>query len=341
MARSRTGVPTMAAPTRRRRLLAGGAALLAAPGPAIPLARAQAAFPDRPVRMIVPAAAGAGQDILGRVVAQRLSELWGQPVVVENRVGAAGTIGVEAIAKAPRDGYTLGVVNSSSLAIAPALMAVGYDPLLSFQPLGLGASNDCALGVRAASPLRDVAGVVAAARAAPGRLTWSSAGSGSSTHMAGELFGIVTGTDIVHVPYRGSPAALTDTLGGQVDMTFSTINTLLPAIRGGQLRALATTGQTRDPLLPDIPTFAEAGYPAYEASGWLGFAGPAGLPPELAARIGAAIRQVTETPEFRQAILAAGMRPRSSGTPEEFRDFLRVEIGRWSGIARRSGARMD
>jgi tripartite-type tricarboxylate transporter receptor subunit TctC len=328
---------------QRARILLGRRALpalllpLAVPGPA----RAQAEYPTRPVRMIVPAAAGAGQDILGRIVAQRLSELWGQPVVVENRVGAGGAIGVEMIAKAPRDGYTLGVVNSSSLAISPALMPnIGYDPLTSFEPLGLGASNDCALGVRAASPFRSVADVVAAARAKPGELSWASAGSGSSTHMAGELFRLVSGVEIVHVPYRGSPAALTDTLGGQVDMTFNTINTLLPAIRGGQLRALATTGQTRDPLLPQVPTFAEVGYPAYEASGWLGFAGPAGLPAELVARIGGAIRQVTESQPFRDAILTAGMRPRSS-TAQEFKEFMRTEIGRWSDIARRSGARMD
>jgi tripartite-type tricarboxylate transporter receptor subunit TctC len=320
-------------PPTRRSLLAAALAL-----PAV--ARAQGEYPTRPVRLIAPSAAGAGQDILGRLVAQRLAELWGQAVVVENRVGAGGAIGVELVAKAPRDGYTLGVVNSSSMAITPALMQVGFDPLTSFEPLGLGASNDCALGVRAASPFRNVAEVVAAARARPGVLTWASGGSGTSTHMAGELFRIVTGVDIVHVPYRGSPAALTDTLGGQVDMTFITINTLLPAIRGGAIRALATTGQTRDPLLPGVPTFAETGYPAYEASGWIGFAGPAGLPPDLVARISGAIRQVTESPGFRDAILAAGMRPRSSSAAE-FKDFMRTEILRWSEIAKRSGARMD
>lgn len=304
-------------------------------------ARAQPDFPTRPVRMLIPSAAGSGQDILGRLVAQRLSETWGQPVVAENRVGAGGTLGTALIANAPRDGYTIGVVNSSSLAISPALMPnVGYDPLTSFEPLGLGASNDCALGVRAASPFRNVADVVAAAQARPGHLTWASAGSGSSTHMAGELFRIVSGVEIVHVPYRGSPAALTDTLGGQVDMTFNTINTLLPAIRGGALRALATTGRTRDPLLPDVPTLAEVGYPAYEASGWLGFAGPAGLPPDLAARIGGAIHAVTSSTSFRDAILAAGMRPRSLSAAE-FRAFLPAEIARWAEIARRSGARMD
>jgi tripartite-type tricarboxylate transporter receptor subunit TctC len=158
--------------------------------------------------------------------------------------------------------------------------------------------------------------------------------------MAGELFRLISGVDIVHVPYRGSPAALTDTLGGQVDMTFNTINALLGAIRNGRLRALATTGRSRDPLLPDVPTFAEAGYPAYEASGWLGFAGPAELPPEIAARIAGAIEEVTRSQGFRDAMLTAGMRPLSS-TAAEFRDYMAVEIGRWRDVARRSGARME
>jgi tripartite-type tricarboxylate transporter receptor subunit TctC len=313
---------------------------------AVPLlparARGQAAgYPNRPVRMIVPAAAGAGMDILGRAVAQGLSEVWGQPVVVENRFGAGGTIGTEAIAKAPRDGYTIGVVNSSSLAIAPAIIPdVSYDPLTSFAPLGLGASNDCALSVRADSRFRSVADVVAAARARPGALNWASAGTGSSTHMAGELFRLTAGVDIVHVPYRGSPQAITDLLGGQVELTFNTINALLPGIRAGTLRALATTGQGRDPLLPEVPTFAEVGYPAYEASGWLGFAMPAGTPPAIVAAASAAIHQIAQTPRFREIISNAGMRPRAS-TAAEFAAFLPVEIRRWTDVVRRSGARPD
>jgi tripartite-type tricarboxylate transporter receptor subunit TctC len=305
------------------------------------LARAQADYPTRPVRMIVSVAPGAGLDIVSRVVAQRLSDLWGQPVVVENRFGAGGTIGTEMIAKATPDGYTIGAVNSSALAIAPALLPnVPYDPIASFTPLGLAASNDCALAVRANSPFRTVAEVVAAARARPGELTWASAGSGTSTHMAGELFRQVAGVEIVHVPYRGSPPAVTDTLAGQVDMTFNTINALLPAIRDNRLRALATTGQTRDPLLPEVPTFAEAGYAGYEAAGWLGFAGPAGIPPDIVQRLSESIRQVTRTDSYQQTMMNAGMRPRSS-TANEFRVYIASEIGRWREIARRSGARME
>ncbi|MFC0407088.1 tripartite tricarboxylate transporter substrate binding protein [Roseomonas elaeocarpi] len=293
------------------------------------------------MRLIVPAAPGAGQDILGRILAQKLELLWQQPVVVENRAGAGGTLGTDLIAKAPKDGYTLGVVNSSSLAISPVLMPnVAYDPLKDFAPLGLGASNDCALAVKFDSPFRSVADVVAAAKAQPGMLTWASAGSGSSTHMAGELFRMTAGVDIVHVPYRGSPAAITDTLGGQVNMTFNTINAVLPSVMSGQMRALATTGQTRDPLLPDVPSFAEAGYPAYEASGWLGFVAPAGTPPEIVRSVSRAIQQITESEAFRKAIITAGMRPQSSSA-QAFGDFMQVEIARWATVVRKSGAKLD
>jgi tripartite-type tricarboxylate transporter receptor subunit TctC len=325
------------AQTRRRQLLAATAILLGTAR----LARAQADFPNRPVRMIVSMAAGGGLDVMSRVVAQRLSDLWGQAVVVENRFGAGGTIGSDLIAKAAPDGYTIGAVNSSALAIAPALLPnVPYDPLTSFTPLGLAASNDCALAVRVDSPLRSVADVVAAAKARPGQLTWASAGSGTSTHMAGELFRQVSGAEMVHVPYRGSPPAVTDTLAGQVDMTFNTINALMPSIRNDRLRALATTGQTRDPLLPEVPTFAEVGYPTYEAAGWLGFAGPAGMPPEIVQRISDSIRQVTESDGFQQTIINLGMRPRSS-TAAEFRTYMESEIARWREVVRRSGARME
>jgi tripartite-type tricarboxylate transporter receptor subunit TctC len=326
-----------ALPLFRRRILLAALPALAAPPPA----RAQADFPTRPIRMIVPSAAGSGQDILGRVVAQRLSELWGQPVVVENRVGAGGTIGSDLIAKAPRDGYTIGVINSSSMAISPALLpSVPYDPMTSFTPLGLGAANDCALAVRKDSPFHSVADVVTAAKARPGQVTWASAGSGTSTHMAGELFRLEAGVDVVHVPYRGSPAALTALLGGQVDMLFNTINSLLAAVRNDQIRALASTGRSRDPLLPEVPSFVEAGFAAYEASGWLGFAGPAGLPPEILRKLSEGIRQVTQSQAFQDAMITAGMRPQSSSA-QAFRDYMEVEIGRWRDIARRSGAKMD
>lgn len=305
-------------------------------------AKAQSpAYPTRPVRVIVPGAAGSGQDVVARIVGQHLTGLWGQAVVIDNRQGAAGVIGTEAIAKAPPDGYTLGIVNVSSLAISPVMVPnVSYDPVNSFAFLGLAVTNDAALAVRAASPFRSVEDVVKAATARPQQLTWASAGSGTATQMAGELFAQTARVRMIHVPYRGSPPAITDLLGGQVDMTFNTINALLPGIQNGSIRALATTGQTRDPLLPDVPTFAETGYPGYEASGWIGFAAPLDTPAEIVAKLTADIRRVTTSESFRRTVEQAGMRPRSS-TAAEFRDYVRGEIARWGDVVRRSAATLD
>jgi tripartite-type tricarboxylate transporter receptor subunit TctC len=304
------------------------------------LARAQG-WPTRAVRIIVPFPPGAGTDLLARAYAQRLAELWGQPVVIENRAGAGGIIGTEAASRAARDGYTILMANSSVLAIAPAINAsLPYDPLQTFDPVALVGANDNALVVRSASPFRSVAEVLEAARARPGILTYASAGTGTSTHMAAEYFKQVAGVDITHVPYRGSPQALTDTLGGQVDMNFNTINAIVAAVRNGQARALGTTGATRDPLLPDVPTLQELGFPAFSASGWLGFVVPAGTPPEIIARIGEGMRRVAAEPGFAERIASIGMRP-SISTPEQFRAILAPEIARWTEVARRAGVKAE
>lgn len=325
-------------PLPRRRLLLALPLSLAAP----PGARAQApAWPQRTVRIIVPFPAGAGTDLLARAYAQRLSELWGQAVVIENRAGAAGIIGTEAASRAPRDGYTMLMANSSVLAIGPAINPnLPYDPLRGFDPVALVGSNDNALVVRADSPHRSVADVVAAARARPGALTYSSAGAGTSGHMAAEFFKQLAGIDITHVPYRGSPQALTDMLGGQVDMTMNTLNAVVAAVRNGQARALATTGATRDPLLADVPTLAEVGYAGYEASGWLGFVVPAGTPPEIIARMAESIQRVHADAGFRDRIAGAGMRPIIS-TPEAFRAILAPELARWRDVAQRAGVKPE
>jgi tripartite-type tricarboxylate transporter receptor subunit TctC len=321
--------------TLPRRWLLSAAGLIAA----LPLpARAQPQpWPSRPIRIIVPFPPGAGTDLLARAYAQRLSEVWGQPVVVENRAGAAGLIGTEAAARAAPDGYTILMANASVLAIAPAIRtSLPYDPLTSFDPVALVGANDAALVVRTASPFRSVEDVLAAARARPGELSYSSAGTGTSTHMAAEYMKQVAGVDIIHVPYRGSPQALTDMLGGQVDMNFNTVNAVVAAVRNGQARALATTGRTRDPLLADVPTFAEVGFTGYEASGWLGFVVPAGTPPEIVTRMSEGIRQVAGEAGFAERIAGAGMRPLNS-SPAEFRAILAPEIARWTDVARRAG----
>jgi tripartite-type tricarboxylate transporter receptor subunit TctC len=307
----------------------------------MPLAARAQTWPARGVRIIVPFPPGAGTDLLARAYAQKLSEFWGQPVVIDNRAGAGGVIGTEAASRAARDGYTILMANSSVLAIAPAITAsLPYDPVNSFDPVAVVGANDNALVVRSASPFRSVAEVLAAARARPGALTYSSAGTGTSTHMAAEYFKQMAGVDIVHVPYRGSPQALTDMLGGQVDMNFNTVNAVLAAVRGGQARALGSTGATRDPLLPEVPTLQELGFPAYEASGWLGFVVPAGTPPEIVARIGEAIRRVAAEQGFIERIASMGMRPTIS-TPEAFRAMLAPEIARWTEVARRANVKAE
>jgi tripartite-type tricarboxylate transporter receptor subunit TctC len=322
--------------TTRRTVMTMGALLAAAPawGQAAP-------WPSRPVRIIVPFPPGAGTDLLARAYAQRLSEMWGQPVVIENRAGAAGIIGTEAAYRAPKDGYTILMANSSVLAIGPAINPnLPYDPINGFDPVALVGSNDNALIVRTASPYRSVADIVAAARARPGTLTYATPGTGTSGHMAGEFFKQLAGIDITHVPYRGSPQALTDTLGGQVDMAMTTLNSVVAAVRNNQARALATTGATRDPLLPEVPTLAEVGFAGYEASGWLGFVVPAGTPPEIVARMAESIQRIYADPAFTDRIAAVGMRPIIS-TPQAFRAILAPELARWREVAQRAGVKPE
>ncbi len=320
---------------RRTLLMAGGLAT------AVPALAQPAPWPSRAVRIIVPFPPGAGTDLLARAYAQRLSETWGQPVVIENRAGAAGIIGTEAAFRAPKDGYTVLMANSSVLAIGPAINpALPYDPVNGFDPVALVGSNDNGLVVRTASPFRGVADVVAAAKARPGELTYATPGSGTSGHMAGEFFKQLAGIDMTHVPYRGSPQALTDTLGGQVDMAMTTLNSVMTAVRNGQARVLATTGATRDPILPGVPTLAEVGFPGYEASGWLGFVVPAGTPPEIIARMSESIQRIAADTAFTDRITAAGMRPIIS-TPEAFRAILAPELARWRDVAQRAGVKPE
>ncbi len=298
-------------------------------------------WPNRPVRIIVPFPAGAGTDVLARAYGQKLSEAWGQAVVIENRAGAAGVIGTEAAFRAPKDGYTILMANSSVLAIGPAINPVlPYDPVNGFDMVALVGSNDNALTVRTASPHRSVADVIAAARARPGEMTYASPGSGTSGHMAAEFFKQMAGIDLIHVPYRGTPQALTDVLGGQVDMSMLTINAVVAAVRNNQARALAVTGRTRDPLLPEVPTLAEVGFPAYEASGWLGFVVPAGTPREITGFIAQTTRRIAADTAFTDRIAAAGIRPIIS-TQEEFRAILAPELARWQDVARRAGVKPE
>jgi len=319
----------------RRSLLA-----LAASSPGLAVAQT-ARWPNRALRLIVPFQPGAGTDLLARAYAPRLAELLGQPVMIENRAGNSGMIGTEVAARAPADGYTLLLADASVLAIHPATRTnLPYDPIGSFDPVALVGADDSALVVRADSPFRRAADVLAAAKAWPGGLSYSSAGIGTSTHMAAEFLKQMAGVDLLHVPYRGSSQALAGMLTGQVDMTFTTMNKAMAAVRGRAALALATTGATRDPVLPDVPTFAELGFPAYQASGWVGFVVPAGTPPDIVGELAGTIAQVAAQPGFARRIARIGLKPILS-TPAAFRAILPPEIARWSEVARQAGVQLE
>jgi tripartite-type tricarboxylate transporter receptor subunit TctC len=323
-------------PELSRRGLLALAAL--SPGPAM----AQVTrWPNRPLRLIVPHQPGASPDLVARTYAPRLAELLGQPVLIENRAGASGMIGTEVAARAPADGYTLLLADASVLTINPAIRAnLPYDPIGSFDPVALIGADDTALVVRTDSPFRRATDVLAAAKAWPDGLSYSSAGIGTSTHMAAEFLQQMVGMDLLHVPYRGGSQALAGLLTGQVDMTFTTMNAATAAVRGRAARSLATTGATRDPLLPDVPTFAELGFPAFQASGWLGFVVPAGTPPDNVGELAGAIRQVAAQPGVTRRVANLGMTPILS-TPAAFRAILPPEIARWSEVARQAGVQLE
>jgi tripartite-type tricarboxylate transporter receptor subunit TctC len=319
---------------RRRTLLATGGALLAAP------ARAQN-YPDRPVRIVVPYPAGGTTDILARLVGQKVGERLGQPFVIENRSGATGVIGSEHVARSAPDGHTLLMGVNGPITISPAFRRdMPYEPLRAFAPVTLVASVAKLLVVNPQLPVRSVAELVAYAKARPGQLSFASSGTGATGHLAGEMFKLRAGLDIVHVPYRGGAPAMADVIAGRVAMQFEVLTQLLPQVRGGQLRALAVTSAERLPTLPDIPTVAEQGFPGFESRTWFGLLAPAGTPPAIVRRLRDEVVQVLTTPEMVQFLREQGADP-IGNTPEQFAAFLREDTERWADVVRRSGARLE
>ncbi len=327
-------MPINAIAARALRLLCV-AALLAAP-----LAAAQD-YPSKPVRLIVPFPPGGPTDIVGRLVAQKLSESLGQQVVVENRPGAGGTVGSDSAAKSAADGYTLLYGSTSTLAIAPSIYRnLPYDPRTAFVPVTRVSSGAILIAVNAQVPANTLKEFIALAKAKPGQLNYGSAGSGTPPHLAGELFKTVAGVDLVHVPYKGGAPAINDLAGGQVQAIFEGLPSLLPFIRGGKVRALAISGARRDPALPDVPTTAEAGLPELQASFWSGLVAPAGTPEAIVSRLNAATLEALATPEVRETLTRQGLE--AAGTsPQEFRKFIDAEIEKWGRVAKASGAKVD
>lgn len=304
-------------------------------------ALAQAPWPERPIRVVVPFAAGGPSDIVVRLLAPHMTVTLGQPVVVDNRAGAGGVTGVDAVAKAAPDGYTIGIGSAGGLAISPRLdRGTPYDPLRDLAPLTLAVLVPEPLVVPAALPFRTVADLVAAAKAQPGRLNYGSAGSGSMPHLAGELFRNATGIEITHVSYRGGAPLALAILQNEVQLGFADLPILLPHLRAGGLRALAVGTQQRLEWIPDVPTMAEVGLPTVDANNWHGFIAPARTPAPILARLHGALAGALNDPEIRRALHDQGAIP-GGNTAAEFGAFLRAELDKWGGVIQRAGVRAD
>lgn len=290
--------------------------------------------------MIIPFPAGGSADTLARLLGQKLTERLGQPFVVDNRPGAGGNIGTDLAAKAPADGYTI-LVTPSSLAIAPSLYPnLSWDPVRDFVPVVLVASTPNILVVHPSVAANSVQELVALAKSKPGQLNYASGGNGATNHLAGELFKRMTGTEIVHIPYRGNPLAVIDVLNGQVVMMFDFMITSLPHVKAGKLRPLAVTGTKRSPQIPDLPTVAEAGVPGYEASTWFSVMTPTGTPAEAIARLNSEVNTILRMPDVRERLDTLGAEP-MGGTPGDVTALIRADLAKWAEVVKAANIKIE
>jgi tripartite-type tricarboxylate transporter receptor subunit TctC len=321
-----------------RQALAG---LLLAGAAAFACAATAAPYPDRPIRLVVPQAPGSATDTVARILAPEMSRPLGQPVVVENRPGGALTIGIDAVAKSAPDGYTIGMGPIGALAITRHMVAkLPYDIERDLQPVALVARAHMMLAVSPSLPVNSVRELIDYAKKNPGKLVNASSSNGSPGHVAGEMFKVMTGTDIVHAPYKGGAMAINDLIAGHVQVIFESLNTIATYARSGKVRALAVSGARRSPGFPELPTIAEAGVPGYEASTWTGIIAPAGLPPAVLAKLNAAVNEAIRSPVFMDRFALIGDEP-AGGTPADFAEAIRRDSARWAEVIRRSGARID
>ncbi|MGZ5173230.1 MAG: Bug family tripartite tricarboxylate transporter substrate binding protein [Burkholderiales bacterium] len=298
-------------------------------------------YPSRPVRMVIHIGPGSSMDIVGRVLAQKLNETWGQPVIVDNRAGASGTIGMDTVAKAAPDGYTI-LFGSSSVGIAASYYKkLPFDALRDLEPITQLSSRHNALVVSPSSPLNSVKDLIALARAKPGQLSYGSGGgSGSSDHLAGELFRLMAGVDVLHVPYKSGPAALNDLMGGQLSFYLGGIPINLPMIKAGKVKALGTSGLKRSPQLPNVPTISEAGLPGFEVNVWYGLFAPRGTAVKIVDKIAADVNQLLKTAEMRERFSALGAE--AEGTmPAQFKAYFRSDMEKWRKVVKAAGVSGD
>jgi tripartite-type tricarboxylate transporter receptor subunit TctC len=310
-------------------------------GLALSAAAQTADFPKRPLRLVVPYPPGGSTDIVGRVVAMKLSEALGQQVLVDNRPGAGGNLGTDFVAKAPADGYTLLISSVTTLAIGASLYAkLPYDVNRDLEPVALVGSVPFVLLANASLPVKSVRELVALARERPGTLNFGSAGIGTSAHFAGELFKSLAAIDIVHVPYKGNAPAIADLIGGQIQLMFDFLPSAVPFIRSGKVKALAITPVRRSPSLPEVPTIAESGVPAYDMLSYFGVLVPAKTPAAIVARLNAEINKISTLPDVKERYAREGVDPISE-TPEGFRAYLQTEITKWAKVVKDTGVRAD
>ncbi len=318
-----------------RQLLIAAAVALGGAG-----AFAQADYPSRPVRIIVPFAAGGPADIYARFIAQRLQTDLKQPFVVDDRPGAGSIIGTDAVAKSPADGYTLLMMSNTHTVNESLVPNKPFSLMNDFVGIAPVNYSDLMLVVHPSVPARNLGELLALAKSKPGKLNYASSGTGTPYHMAGELFKYMAGVKITHIPYKGSSGARTDVVGGQVDMMFDAVTTMAPMAREGKVRGLATTGQSRNSITPDLPTVAQAGVPKYEATIWLGLMAPKGTPPEIVNKLNAEVRRIVAQPDVKAAWAAQGAVPMSM-TAAEFQQYLKNDIAKWADIVRVSGAKPE
>jgi tripartite-type tricarboxylate transporter receptor subunit TctC len=297
-------------------------------------------YPSRPVRIVVPFAAGGPADVYARFIAQRLQDALGQTFIVDDRPGAGSIIGTDAVAKSAPDGYTLLLMSNTHTVNESLIPTKPFQLMRDFAPIAPINSSDLVLVARSALPVASIHELIAAAKAKPGALTYASSGPGTPYHMAGELFKAMAGVSILHIPYKGSSGARTDVLGGQVDLMFDAVTTMTEHVRAGKVKALGTSGAARSAVMPDVPTIAEAGVPGYEATIWLGLMAPKNTPPQIVARLNAEVVKIVSNPETAKAWKAQGALPLTMGVAE-FTRYLNDDIVKWAHIVKISGAKAE